>query len=89
MCDNQWNTDLCVEGHPQSLYDNATNVTYYQSSSGRNVTDPSQLSAPAMEYWERNVLELTDGIEQMGSIKYDLLACLAIAWVMVFVSNLN
>ena len=32
----------------------------------------------------RNVLEITDGIENLGSVRWSLLGCLALAWLVVF-----
>jgi hypothetical protein len=32
----------------------------------------------------RHVLQITDGIEDMGTMRLELLVCLAIAWICVF-----
>ncbi|KAL5012506.1 hypothetical protein ScPMuIL_011057 [Solemya velum] len=36
------------------------------------------------EYWHRHVLEITDGIENLGTIRWQLLLCLIAAWIFVF-----
>ncbi|CAH1777699.1 unnamed protein product, partial [Owenia fusiformis] len=39
---------------------------------------------PSEEYWRRYVLNITDGIEDMGFVQWKLLLCLVAAWVIVF-----
>ncbi|XP_011414893.3 sodium- and chloride-dependent glycine transporter 1 [Magallana gigas] len=36
------------------------------------------------EFWQNEVLQITDGIEDLGTIRWELLICLAIAWIVVF-----
>ncbi|CAG5115458.1 unnamed protein product [Candidula unifasciata] len=36
------------------------------------------------EFWERHVLELSAGIDTPGTIRWQLLICLAVAWLCVF-----
>lgn len=43
-----------------------------------NVTKPS-----SQVYWERYVLELTDGLEDLGGVKWDLALCLLLSWIIV------
>ncbi|XP_029653870.1 sodium- and chloride-dependent glycine transporter 1 [Octopus sinensis] len=45
-----------------------------------NVTKVS----PSEEFWQLKVLEITDGIEDLGIIRWELLLCLLLAWVVVF-----
>ncbi|XP_050420522.1 sodium- and chloride-dependent GABA transporter 2-like isoform X2 [Adelges cooleyi] len=39
---------------------------------------------PAEEYWEKRVLMLSSGIEQIGGIQWELLICLAVSWIMIY-----
>ncbi|XP_018495582.1 sodium- and chloride-dependent glycine transporter 2 [Galendromus occidentalis] len=41
------------------------------------------MSAAEM-FWEREVLELSSGISEIGGLKWDLVACLFASWVIVF-----
>ena len=34
--------------------------------------------------YRRHVLELSEGIENMGGIRWELFGCLALSWVLVF-----
>ncbi|XP_041356897.1 sodium- and chloride-dependent taurine transporter-like [Gigantopelta aegis] len=76
-CGHVWNTDNCSE----TFVRNYTNATY---------TDPNQpsnmkyLVDPVTEYWERKVLGISDGIDNVGTIKWDLALCLLFAWIVVY-----
>ncbi|XP_065302318.2 sodium- and chloride-dependent glycine transporter 2-like isoform X2 [Dermacentor albipictus] len=43
-----------------------------------NVTKPS-----SQVYWERYVLEISDGLEDLGGVKWDLALCLLLSWIIV------
>lgn len=43
-----------------------------------NETKPS-----SQVYWERYVLELSDGLEDLGGVKWDLALCLLLSWIIV------
>ncbi|XP_037498416.1 sodium-dependent proline transporter [Rhipicephalus sanguineus] len=51
-----------------SRYDNCTNATQTASQ----------------QFWERYVLNITSGIEDLGVIRWDLTLCLLASWVVVF-----
>nr|XP_011456838.2 sodium- and chloride-dependent glycine transporter 1 [Crassostrea gigas] len=36
------------------------------------------------EFWQNEVLQITEGIEDLGTIRWELLICLAIAWIVIF-----
>lgn len=67
-CDNWWNSELCF--NPVDGSRNATNLT-------RRVTSNQ-------EYFDRRVLGMTAGIEEMGSLRLELLGLLLLAWVIVY-----
>ncbi|GAB1604446.1 sodium- and chloride-dependent taurine transporter-like [Argonauta hians] len=39
---------------------------------------------PITEFWERKVLNISDGVEHPGTIKWDLALCLLLAWIVVY-----
>uniref|UniRef100_A0A8C7PUB5 Sodium- and chloride-dependent GABA transporter 2 n=1 Tax=Oncorhynchus mykiss TaxID=8022 RepID=A0A8C7PUB5_ONCMY len=41
-------------------------------------------TSPVIEFWERRVLRISSGIDHIGSLNWDLVLCLAIAWVLVY-----
>ncbi|KAJ3612361.1 hypothetical protein NHX12_020637 [Muraenolepis orangiensis] len=70
-CNNTWNTENCVEFQRRSDLLNTTTI------------DPNATS-PVNEFWERRVLRISPGIDHMGTLNWDLVLCLFIAWVMCY-----
>ncbi|XP_014668396.1 PREDICTED: sodium- and chloride-dependent glycine transporter 1-like [Priapulus caudatus] len=87
-CGNPWNTADCRE------LGNASGDAGYESLSGDNSSSSivnvsearsAYVNIPSQEFWTRYVLQISSGIEDMGSVRLELLACLFIAWVLIFV----
>ncbi|CAB1331531.1 unnamed protein product [Coregonus sp. 'balchen'] len=68
-CNNTWNTDSCME--------------FQRRNDSFNQPRPNATS-PVIEFWERRVLRISSGIDHIGSLNWDLVLCLAIAWVLVY-----
>ncbi|KAG7472928.1 hypothetical protein MATL_G00114140 [Megalops atlanticus] len=71
-CRHTWNTPSCVEDTVRK------NRTLWLAASTTNFT------SPVTEFWERNVLSISSGIEEVGSLKWDLALCLLAVWVICF-----
>ncbi|KAM6946140.1 sodium- and chloride-dependent GABA transporter 2-like [Aplochiton taeniatus] len=69
-CNNYWNTDNCVDISSQNY-----SFTW---------TDQTNTSSAATEFWERRVLSISGGIEEMGSVRWELLLCLIVMWVICY-----
>ncbi|NXX42684.1 S6A12 protein, partial [Tricholaema leucomelas] len=69
-CDNPWNSDLCVD--------------ILKSSSLDNRTLPANATSPMMEFWEKRVLGVTDGIHRLGAVRWELALCLLLAWIICY-----
>ncbi|XP_056138822.1 sodium- and chloride-dependent GABA transporter 2-like [Lampris incognitus] len=69
-CNNIWNTDACVEFSTQ-------NGTF-------NWRNQTNTTSAATEFWERRVLAISAGIEEVGSIRWELLLCLIAMWVICY-----
>ncbi|XP_015225091.1 PREDICTED: sodium- and chloride-dependent GABA transporter 2-like, partial [Cyprinodon variegatus] len=69
-CDNYWNTENCVDF-------SATNSTFLLIN-GTNST------SAATEFWERRVLAISGGIEELGSIRWEVLLCLIGMWIICY-----
>uniref|UniRef100_A0A671SHM3 Transporter n=1 Tax=Sinocyclocheilus anshuiensis TaxID=1608454 RepID=A0A671SHM3_9TELE len=67
-CGHYWNTENCVDFNNESI---------------ANLTNPYATS-PVMEFWERRVLSISSGIEEVGSLRWELAICLAIAWIICY-----
>uniref|UniRef100_A0AAX7TBL2 Transporter n=1 Tax=Astatotilapia calliptera TaxID=8154 RepID=A0AAX7TBL2_ASTCA len=67
-CGHYWNTEYCVD---------------YYGENATNITNPNA-SSPVIEFWERRVLKISDGIEHMGGMRWELAMCLALAWFICY-----
>ncbi|KAA0712843.1 Sodium- and chloride-dependent GABA transporter 2 [Triplophysa tibetana] len=67
-CKNYWNTEHCKEFIK-------SNVTEYF---------PEKTTSPVIEFWERRILGLSEGIEQIGNVRWDLALCLLLAWIICY-----
>jgi solute carrier family 6 amino acid transporter-like protein 5/7/9/14 len=91
-CDNEWNTEHCAL-HAKPHINMTVNMTEHYSTMEPTTmvyTDASGLpinltkkTTPSEEFWERRVLKISDGIETMGGIQWELFGCLFLAWVLV------
>ncbi|XP_056629202.1 solute carrier family 6 member 6a [Triplophysa dalaica] len=71
-CRHSWNTANCVEDTVRK------NTTLWLSASATNLT------SPVKEFWERNVLSISSGIDEVGGLKWDLALCLLAVWIICF-----
>ncbi|KAM9475115.1 solute carrier family 6 member 6a isoform 2-T2 [Clarias gariepinus] len=71
-CRHSWNTENCIEDTIRK------NKTLWLSANVTNFT------SPVTEFWERNVLSLSSGIDEVGELKWDLALCLLAVWVICF-----
>ncbi|XP_034255011.1 sodium-dependent proline transporter-like isoform X1 [Thrips palmi] len=76
-CDPAW-ADMATCYVRNTEGTNGTNTT-----TGRNPNETAGKETASLQYWERHVLHLSDGIENMGPVKGDLAACLLFSWCIV------
>nr|XP_046246300.1 sodium- and chloride-dependent GABA transporter 2-like isoform X2 [Scatophagus argus] len=69
-CNNYWNTDDCFEFSAQ-------NNTF-------KLTNQTNITSAATEFWERRVLAISGGIEKTGSIRWEVLLCLIAMWIICY-----
>jgi SNF family Na+-dependent transporter len=43
-----------------------------------------EFDSPSSEYFDNNVLHLTDGIDEVGELRWQLVICLILAWILVY-----
>lgn len=86
-CDNPWNTPSCSEIFHQiscnSSHANGSfvNVSIPGNSSCTNLTD---IRSPIIEFWENKVLNISSGLDEPGSISWELTLCLMAVWILVY-----
>lgn len=78
-CDNDFNTDACY------LRGQHLNMSSNHSDTVINITRKTTTE----EFWERKVLEITDGIEHPGIVRWELVLCLLVAWGVAFMCLLK
>ncbi|XP_028283223.1 sodium- and chloride-dependent GABA transporter 3-like [Parambassis ranga] len=75
-CQNTWNTADCVE--LQISDSPSTNMT--------NQTILTNRTTAAIEFWERRVLAMSGGIEDLGTVSWELALCLLVCWMFCYFS---
>ncbi|KAL4221322.1 hypothetical protein ACF0H5_019583 [Mactra antiquata] len=78
-CDNEWNTELCIDARTNTTFKMLNLTTTYNKSS-----DDLILRTSGTEFWERKVLNKSSGIDDMGSIQLHLVGCLFLGWFLIF-----
>nr|XP_046265083.1 sodium- and chloride-dependent GABA transporter 3-like [Scatophagus argus] len=76
-CENTWNTANCVG--LQISDSPSANLT-------GNQTKLQNTTSAATEFWERRVLGVSGGIEELGSVRWELALCLLACWVFCYFS---
>ncbi|GJQ72527.1 hypothetical protein Trydic_g14687 [Trypoxylus dichotomus] len=74
-CDNWWNTKDCSAGESDIF-----NVTRNHSV----LSNINRTTTPVEEFFDRKVLGITDGIENIGGMQWQLFTCLVIGWIMIY-----
>ncbi|XP_040163592.1 sodium- and chloride-dependent GABA transporter ine isoform X1 [Anopheles arabiensis] len=67
-CSHRWNTPDCWI--PERLK--------------HNLTRPDMSRTPTEEFFENKVLQISHGIEYPGAMRWELVACLVCAWILVY-----
>ncbi|XP_068195991.1 sodium- and chloride-dependent GABA transporter 3-like [Antennarius striatus] len=74
-CNNTWNTANCLD--LQGLDSPSVNLTVNRMML-KNTT------SAAVEFWERRMLGMSGGIEELGSVRWELALCLLVAWTFCY-----
>ncbi|XP_030009834.1 sodium- and chloride-dependent GABA transporter 2-like [Sphaeramia orbicularis] len=69
-CGHYWNTASCMDRS--------------QSNMSLNITSRINTSLPVVEFWQRRVLKISGGIEDVGSLRWELVLCLILTWVICY-----
>ncbi|XP_049858536.1 sodium- and chloride-dependent GABA transporter ine isoform X3 [Schistocerca gregaria] len=69
-CGHRWNTRNCWT---------SSNLKF-------NFTKSNNSKSPTEEFYENKVLKMSGGIDELGDIRWELAACLLVAWILVYFS---
>uniref|UniRef100_A0A7N4PQ54 Transporter n=1 Tax=Sarcophilus harrisii TaxID=9305 RepID=A0A7N4PQ54_SARHA len=58
-------------------------VEFQRTNGSLNVTAENATS-PVIEFWERRVLKISEGIQHLGSLRWELALCLLLAWIICY-----
>ncbi|XP_070559785.1 sodium- and chloride-dependent glycine transporter 2-like [Ptychodera flava] len=89
-CDNWWNTEACSSLHKAVNSSNCTDCTTTAPVGNLSyslygaISNSSIPVTPAEEYWNNRVLRISDGLENLGPIQWDLALLLLLAWIIIF-----
>ncbi|GLV42939.1 GABA transporter [Carabus blaptoides fortunei] len=88
-CSNYWNTKYCVNPYDRSSllcweqYNQNNTITKYCAVNQFNIS-LSDLTDPVKEFWERRALQISDGIEHIGTVRWELAGTLLLVWILCY-----
>uniref|UniRef100_A0A6P7GCG6 Sodium- and chloride-dependent GABA transporter 1 n=1 Tax=Diabrotica virgifera virgifera TaxID=50390 RepID=A0A6P7GCG6_DIAVI len=88
-CNNYWNTRFCINPYDRKAlncwekYSVNNTVTKVCQISSYNIS-ADDLTDPVKEFWERRALQITEGIEHVGSIRWELAGTLLLVWIVCY-----
>ncbi|XP_043199106.1 sodium- and chloride-dependent glycine transporter 1-like isoform X1 [Amphibalanus amphitrite] len=91
-CDNWWNTEGChvFQPEPCTAGDGANDTEGCVQSGGQRLWNTSGSIGthrmPADEFFHNYMLQITDGIDDLGAFRWPLALCLLSAWTIVFLA---
>ncbi|CAG5110302.1 Oidioi.mRNA.OKI2018_I69.chr2.g4715.t1.cds [Oikopleura dioica] len=86
-CDNTWSNQSTCFSHTTSrgLFENDTGICA-EPFDERQLSEFLAIRTPVQDFWENRVLQKTDRIEDQGEMRWELVACLAFAWLTCWLS---
>ncbi|CAH1153657.1 unnamed protein product [Phaedon cochleariae] len=88
-CNNYWNTRYCVNPYDRKSlncwdkYNSTNTFTKYCQINQYNVSI-NELTDPVKEFWERRALQISEGIEHVGTIRWELAGTLLLVWIICY-----
>ncbi|CAN9501807.1 unnamed protein product [Ophioblennius macclurei] len=67
-CGNFWNTESCLDVNDENF----------------NMTARMNTTLPVVEFWQNRVLKISSGIEDLGGLRWELVLCLVLSWVICY-----
>lgn len=87
-CGNKWNTPHCISTSKVSDTQHYSSAALNQLGAHSTPLNMSMSNSrrfdSTVEFWEHRILQITDGIDHVGGLQWELVACLAIVWIICF-----
>jgi solute carrier family 6 GABA transporter-like protein 6/8/11/12/13 len=89
-CNNDWNSEHCWNGTKLNSSEHMENnqisapQEFYEYYSINNTINSNYLFLILPFSCSNRLLQMTPGIDNFGTMRWELLACLAVAWVLVY-----
>ncbi|XP_013776658.1 sodium- and chloride-dependent GABA transporter 1-like [Limulus polyphemus] len=84
-CDNWWNSIFCRSEYEEGGLPNCTgNAEMDPPICAYNLSDHTIFRSTVKEYWEHNVLQISNGLNEPGEIRWQLAITLAVAWILCY-----
>lgn len=61
----------------------ANNTPCFVRSQNTSLINLNETKPSSQVYWERYVLDISDGLDDLGGVKWDLALCLLLSWIIV------
>lgn len=100
LCGEYWNTDCCVQNFQTDLryqnYSDDAMLNGANATAANNETIPplgyyinftkcnGSFTRPETEYWERRALGISNGLDEVGQVRWELALCLLFIWVVCY-----
>ncbi|XP_043943546.1 sodium- and chloride-dependent GABA transporter 2-like [Protopterus annectens] len=69
-CNHEWNTENCAE--------------FQKKNSSIDWVPSPNATSSVVEFWEHRALRISSGIEHLGTLRWELVLCLLLSWVVVY-----
>ncbi|XP_048245862.1 sodium- and chloride-dependent betaine transporter-like isoform X2 [Haliotis rufescens] len=81
-CDNAWNTPACIHKNASVLCNDTTSNT---TDTGFSINGTARGMTAAEEFWTFQMLGQSDGLDNLGGLRWHLVGCLGITTLLLFV----
>ncbi|XP_067650096.1 sodium- and chloride-dependent glycine transporter 2-like [Haliotis asinina] len=88
-CGNSWNTDLCVEDLRNVTYSSDNGATSTVDKVAQRWENITLAHSASEEFWQYNVLSISSGLDDVGSLQWHTVGCLFASNVLIFLSLIN
>ncbi|XP_048579087.1 LOW QUALITY PROTEIN: sodium- and chloride-dependent GABA transporter 1 [Nematostella vectensis] len=76
-CDNDWNSPFCREKRFGNFSFNCTEL-------GLAANCTPKFTSPPEEFFNKAILNISSGMDKLGSIQWPILLCLILSWLLVY-----